>query len=178
MFYLPKINYNISNNNKLVNKLFLSKINIFHIYIPNNHVIHRFFNVTGIGTNSAREGTMRRLINSRRGVVSADLIRAWAQGGCWKPFPLLSDVRRVGLAPQGSLVPRAASQGRAKNHFLPLSLSLSARLLFPHPPRSRFTSFCFRVRGYVAATLFSGEIPRSAIYIFDVASVHSANASR
>lgn len=97
-------------------------------YISNNHVIHRFFNVIDIGTNSARKGTTRRLINSRRGVVSADLIRAWAQGGCWKPFPLLSDVRRVGLAPQGSLVPRAASQGRAKNRFLPLSLSLFPRV--------------------------------------------------
>lgn len=53
-------------------------------YISNNHVIHRFFNVIDIGTNSARKGTTRRLINSRRGVVSADLIRAWAQGGCWK----------------------------------------------------------------------------------------------
>lgn len=108
-------------------------------YISNNHVIHRFFNVIDIGTNSARKGTTRRLINSRRGVVSADLIRAWAQGGCWKPFPLLSDVRRVGLAPQGSLVPRAASQGRAKNRFLPLSLSLSPRdscFLIPLAPDS------------------------------------------
>lgn len=65
-------------------------------------------------------------------------------------------------------MPRAAFQGRAKNRFLPSSLSFSPRFLLPLA--LAFTSFCFRVRGYVAATLFSGEIPRSAIYIFDVAS--------
>lgn len=49
----------------------------------------------------------------------------------------------------------------------------SLRVGFTLPPPCspfRFTSFCFRVRSYVVATLFSGEIPRSAIYIFDVAS--------
>lgn len=119
---------------------------------------------------------LRRLINSRRGGVSADLIRATVQGAVARQlFPLLSDVRRVGSAPQGSLMPRAAFQGWGKT--VPLSpcgsCFPSLRVGFTLPPPCspfRFTSFCFRVRSYVVATLFSGEIPRSAIYIFDVAS--------
>jgi len=139
------------------------------------------------GDGRFRHFGARRLINSSRDGVSADLIRIPSATGReavlslslllflflgWLShyYPAYTEGRRV---PQGSLVPRGIFQGwdgspRPPNVSFPIlfsSLTPSSPRLYHTPPR-----FSSTLPAFVVATLFSGEIPRSAIYIFDVAS--------
>lgn len=144
------------------------------------------------GDGRFRHSGARRLINSSRDGVSADLIRIPGATGReavlsfslflllhlflgWLShyYPACTEGRRV---PQGSLVPRGIFQGwdgspRPPNVSFPILFSSlapsSSRSSLPHTPAVLLHP---SITALVVATLFSGEIPRSAIYIFDVAS--------
>lgn len=101
------------------------------------------------------------------------MLRVQRRGGLSRlTFPLLSGIRRVDAYHRGvwcreesskdETVAQSAARFLSSHSPLPPATNVST----PRISRLRRPS----ATAFVVATLFSGEIPRSAIYIFDVAS--------